>query len=253
MKRALGLMVALPEEARLILSAGGWRRVDGRAVLEADLDRDVPLLCVCTGAGHENALSGARWLARRGVGAMAVVGVSGALDPALRAGDLIVPDAVSEIDAGRLHPPLRTCLDVADSFCRVLPAQGIPIRQGLILSSRQPVFTPAQKVSLFHRTGAMAVDMESFAAARAADEENLSFFALRAVCDTAGQRVPDMLAAGLQPAGRGAMFSAMLRNPLAVPQAARIAAGFLRAVAVLRRSWRLQRKHGLLRRLVVER
>jgi adenosylhomocysteine nucleosidase len=125
--------------------------------------------------------SGADAAARRliGQGAQALVsfGLAGGLDPMLRAGAVIVPEAV--VTQGR-H--LATDLDLNEHLGggtahTVLGADGIAA-------------TAAAKQHLFIATSCAAVDIESGEVAVAADAFGLPFAVVRAICDPAERNLP---------------------------------------------------------------
>jgi adenosylhomocysteine nucleosidase len=152
-----GVVVGLAAEARLIRSLG-WP--------------------VAIGGGTAG---GARLAAERlvsgGVSALISFGLAGGLDPALRAGNLLVPRAIITDDQ-RLptDPGLSEHLG------------GASIR--LLLGARDVVAGAAAKAALFATTGAAAVDLESGPVACVATEHGLPFAVLRAICDPAERDLP---------------------------------------------------------------
>lgn len=143
---------------------------------EARIARRHGLAVACSGsdAGRADALA-RRWLAE-GFGALVSFGVAGGLDPALVAGDVIA--AAEIIDGGD-----RWVGSVAwrDRLAARLPGA----RLGMIVAPRAVVADRAAKRELHRSTGAMAVDLESGAVARAAAAAGVPFVAVRAVADDA--------------------------------------------------------------------
>jgi 4-hydroxy-3-methylbut-2-en-1-yl diphosphate reductase len=86
--------------------------------------------------------------------AVAVAGVSGALDPTLRPGDVVVATELRTTDTDAVRPVPAARLLAAD-----LAARGLRVRSGPIVSS--PTFVKADERAALGRTGALAVDMES--------------------------------------------------------------------------------------------
>jgi adenosylhomocysteine nucleosidase len=138
-----------------------------------------------------------------GVSALISFGLAGGLDPALRAGNLLVPRAIITDDQ-RLptDPGLSEHLG------------GASIR--LLLGARDVVAGAAAKAALFATTGAAAVDLESGPVACVATEHGLPFAVLRAICDPAERDLPP---AALIPPDRhgaiamGRIFASVLRRP----------------------------------------
>ena len=92
-------------------------------------------------------------------------GLCGALDPALRVGDIVVSG-----DA-----PLES----AAQFSR-----------GAIHTADSVIVTPREKRLLREQTGAVAVDMEAATVERVAAEWGVPYLCIRAVSDTAAETLP---------------------------------------------------------------
>jgi adenosylhomocysteine nucleosidase len=63
-------------------------------------------------------------------------------------------------------------------------------RQVVLTSEGHAVETVPEKAALARKTGAQVVDMETSAVARVCREHDVPLLALRAISDTAGQRIP---------------------------------------------------------------
>jgi adenosylhomocysteine nucleosidase len=152
-----GFVVGLAAEARLVRSLG-WP--------------------VAIGGGTAG---GARLAAERlvsgGITALISFGLAGGLDPALRAGSLLVPRAIITDEQ---HLPTDPGLSER------LGGVSTP----LLLGARDVVAGAAAKAALFAATRAAAVDLESGTVARVAVEHGLPFAALRAICDPAERDLP---------------------------------------------------------------
>ena len=108
-------------------------------------------------------------------------GVCGGLDPALRTGDVVVPDQVLSPGGDRFDRDLA------------MAGAGTPASRGRLVTVRQVVETPADKAALRARTGGVAVDMESADIADAATRACLPWTVVRGVSDAAGETVPRAL------------------------------------------------------------
>ncbi len=93
------------------------------------------------------------------------VGFAGALDPALKVGDVVNPERVVNSSDGS-----SVKLDGRDGVLVTFPT----------------VASPEQKAKLRNSFGAQAVDMEAAAVARAADVHGVSFRVVKAISDEAG-------------------------------------------------------------------
>jgi len=253
MEPALGLVVALAAEGRALLGTRGWLRADGRRVRDIRLPDGTRLLCARSGVGADRALSAARWLADAGVTALAVVGISGGLDPSLRSGDLVVAETVLEYGGGAAHGEWRTDAVRADLLCATLAAEALRVRRGAVIAASRAVLTAEGKGPLHGRWGALAVDLESAAVARAASERKLPLVVLRAVCDTADQSVPPDLLDALDGDGSvrpSILLGTLARRPRLVLDLLRMARAFSTALASLRHAWSAQNRAGLPARIV---
>lgn len=155
-------MAALEREVRPLVKH--WRtseqQHDERRFQFFENDRAV---LVCGGIGAEGA--------RRATEAIITlyaprlvysVGYAGALEPGLRAGEIITPARV--IDAGD------------GSSIRIAGGNGV-------LVSYKHIASPEQKSKLWQSYGAQAVDMESAAVARAAELKTVPFKAVKVISD----------------------------------------------------------------------
>jgi adenosylhomocysteine nucleosidase len=139
--------------------------------------------------GLHAGLLGSRWTALVSASDRPLVvsaGVCGGLDPALRAGDLVLPDGV--INEGGLRLPVTGALEQ-----RAAAAGGAPARAGVMATASRIVATPEDKAALRAATGAVAVDMESAAILEAAAARGCSSLVVRAVSDDARETLPDEL------------------------------------------------------------
>ncbi len=134
----------------------------------------------CAGPGADRAERAARALLADGSEALLSFGVAGGLDPALAPGSVILSD--------RLIGPDRSLLG-SDAGWRErlidIGRERNTMKIGDIASSDRPLRNPDEKASLFETTGAVAVDLESFAVARIARDAAIPFLAVRAIADPA--------------------------------------------------------------------
>lgn len=247
-KTILGLVVALPAEARSILGHRRLHRLDGWKVRHRTFDDGLDLVCVRSGIGAGNAYEAARWLARRGVTALAVMGVSGGLNPDLKPGDIIVPELILEHRNGKRKHKWMTDSKCVDRFHALSTREGISVYHGAILSTEKPVLTIPDKASFYAATGAQAVDMESAAVARAAAEADLSVFALRTICDSAADDVSEAQFNLLDTDGTlrwPFLAVTLLHRPDRIPDLIRRGRQYAKGLSALNRGWRLQVKHRL--------
>lgn len=178
----MGVVAALAAEAHTLGPAA--RRADSLRVL-----RGGHLLCE-SGIGARAAAGAARALADAGVAGLISWGMAGGLDPSLRAGDLVLADAIIDADGRRF---------AAAPAWQARIAAGLPstqtVRRGSVYTSPAALDTTAAKQTVFHRTAAVAVDMESAAIAAVAADRGLPFVAIRVIVDTAADSLPRLIMA----------------------------------------------------------
>lgn len=168
-----------------------------RVLIVTGLNREAkiaagPGLLVVAGGGATGALR-ARLDAIHPESIAAVVsfGIAGALDPALRVGDVVVPDRVLSGEVAWTCSP-----DLREAWLGRLNA-----RSGDMVGVDAPVLDVAGKTTLRAGTGAVAVDMESHVAAAYAARHGLPFAASRIVSDAADHALPAVAGRAMRPDG----------------------------------------------------
>ncbi len=220
-----GFIVALPGEARAV-AGRGWIRRQGRTFKRRLQDGHEQLWLQC-GVGPERAAEGARWLLDQGAESLCLFGVSGGLDPRLESGDLVVAEAVCD-ENGNRYP--TTVAEWA--------ANRNGVHLGSILTLHAPVLGPKEKQQAFRRFGALAVDMESVAVARAALEAGRPCRILRAICDPARRTLAKDAFALIDGRGRlrvGTLLVSLMRRPRLLADLFSMQQDFSRALKALGR------------------
>ena len=151
----------------------------------------------------------ARGFCEQGASAIISVGVSGGLDPALEPGDLVIGETVVA-DDGSIYG--------ADNY--LLSAVRAHLPSGVIVAALfgadEIIDSAMKKSALFANHGAVAVDMESHGAARAAARAGAPFLAIRAIADPADRALPQAAIKAVAPDGSTRVWStlgAALRDP----------------------------------------
>jgi hypothetical protein len=183
-----------------------------------------------TACGWQNP-GAAQSLLQKGADVLVSFGLSGALDPALKTGDILIPDHVV-LPTGEVHhcnaalvEKLRTCFPLA--------------LRGPLLASSDIIFTPGAKRQEQERTMAIAADMESAAVAATASIHGVPFCVFRVVADTAADTLPPAAQVGLRQDGTtayGRVFRAILRDPGQIASLMRLGLASRSAMQVLRNS-----------------
>lgn len=204
----LGIVTALRVESRPL----GPARERGRThTVLAD-----GTLLVVSGVGAAAARQGARSLIAAGAKALVSWGMAGGLDPLLAAGSIVLPEEVVSPDGVRF-PTTRHWREHLGAAI----AARQPVCFGTLLSSRQVIGSVADKSTVFGKTAAAAVDMESAAVAEVALSERLPFLAVRAIVDTAEDSLPRAFVALIGSSGAvriGPLLGSLALRPADVPR-----------------------------------
>lgn len=134
-----------------------------------------------------------RVLAELKVTGILVIGYAGALDPALKQGQLVVVDRADPLAQDSWGAPLEEItlgsgrqLAWADELFRMALAAGLPVCRGTALTSPCIMGAPEHKRVLFQRFQAAIVDMETAALAHVAANSAVPLGCVRAISDEAG-------------------------------------------------------------------
>jgi adenosylhomocysteine nucleosidase len=202
---------------------------------EARILRRLGVPAETSGADPARAERLAARLLAEGADAILSFGIAGALAPGLAPGTILLPRRVVT-EAGERYAADET---LRDGIARRLTAMGVPFEERDLLGRDAIAATAAEKSNLFRRTGAVAVDLESHAAARAASRAGKDFAALRAVADPAAFDLPPAALVGLGRDGRPALLpvlGALARAPAQLPALIRLALLTRAALRTLSRS-----------------
>ena len=178
-----------------------------------------------TGIGRERIAAGVAQAAAEGATAILAAGFCGALDPALRAGDLHI---AGEFHANGHRGDYRGVPEYAIPADARLTAR---LRAAAPDAAAGPSVTvagiaqPDAKATLWQTGAGRTVNMEDYWAAQAATGAGLPFASVRAVLDTAGQSLPDCLTADGITGGAGTLRLALgvAGHPGRAPALARLA------------------------------
>jgi adenosylhomocysteine nucleosidase len=166
-----------------------------------------------------------------GQGALGIIsfGVAGGLAPLLAAGDWVIGSGVrTEYDRYPADGPWshRLLEAIPGSVHAEIAGVDAPIAQS------------SEKIRLYARTGAKAVDMESHIAARIAARYNIPFAICRTIIDSADRDLPPAAVVGLRHDGTPdmpAISRSVMGQPSQIPALVRTAIDAWTARAALRR------------------
>ena len=205
------------------------------AVVKKSVDGDKIRIGI-SGADAGRAYELARAASQDGAAAVISIGVSGGLDPALKSGDLVIGSEVIADDSGERFAAdpylLRilassfetpTSLHPEERRRRVSKGEGklAPQDEGIIgalFGSDAIIQSAEHKSALFYNHNAIAVDMESHGAARAAAEFSAPFIAIRAIADPADRALPKAAMNAVAPDGSTRVLATLLETAKAPGQ-----------------------------------
>jgi adenosylhomocysteine nucleosidase len=191
-------------EARILakgpIAAGEWIHLPEGAML------------LLSGIGAKRARLAAQTLLENGATALVSWGFAGGLDPSLSPGSLILPESILAKDQSPY------CVDPVwrESLCdRLVPH--VDLHGGVLAESPVVLASITEKIALFQRTGARAVDMESASIALVAKEAGIPFLVIRAISDDAKVAIPRSALNSLDKFGRvrfSRLLACLARHPL---------------------------------------
>jgi adenosylhomocysteine nucleosidase len=205
--------------------------VTGLAV-EASIARRAGIIAQPSGGIAAQTTAIAEKLLSEGAEALLSFGIAGALAPALKPGDLLVPRAVIDESGRRYTVGAEWRRQIAEALRRA----GLRIDEGDMLGAREAASSPARKTELLRITGAAAIDLESHLVAQAAARAGRPFLVLRAVSDRATQALPHAAVHGLAANGKpalGSVLRSVARDPLQLLALIKLAGDTRRALDAL--------------------
>jgi len=205
------------EASALLRRVEGASRVGDGAAAAAVRGRigDRPVQVAVCGVGERAARRAAercvRLASRSACGRVVWFGIAGALSPDLEVGDLVVGRTVVAPD--------QPSVDLDEALVEAAAARGC--RPGVLVTASGLVVTASSREALWRSTGSQprtAVDMETLAAARVLQRAGIAFAAVRAISDTAADRLPSWLERA-SASGGGFPLSPVVRGALTRPSA----------------------------------
>lgn len=219
-----GIVVALPEE----LSSLTDKRIDkGHCVFITKA-----LLVVYAGAGYQNAKAAAQLLMAKGANRLISWGCAAGLNPMLRAGDLVLADTVMDIEHVKIAIDADWC-----AHSKQILAKVCAVHTGCLLTTPHLVALSKDKKQLHLKTGAVALDMESVAIAKVAEQHGLAFLAIRVIADSVDTSLPRAIGQALNEQGDVVMKTLLLsvaKNPAEIPRLITLGMNFRAAKTTLK-------------------
>lgn len=138
------------------------------------------------------------------------VGFSGALDPKMKVGDIVVGTSVSDLHGQELKNDVQFPED---------PEHGLYV--GKLINTDEIVRTVEEKLRLAEQHAALAVDLESLAVAQVCQAEKKGFMAIRAISDDCSADLPPEVLSILGETGAvraGAAIGAVFKRPESIKE-----------------------------------
>lgn len=188
-----------------------------------------------TGIGAARVRTALPTLLRRRPAGLVSIGVAGGLNASLTPGTVLLPQEILA-ETGERFPISASW---RARVCARLP--GPPVESGALISVAHAARTPADKRDLAEQFGAVAVDMESAALARLAQQHAVPFIVIRAVADPHDTPIPAVAGRLLTPDGAvrwSALPAALLQHPKDIGALIALAMAFRSAARALDTSCR---------------
>lgn len=219
----LGIITALTSEAACFTS---------EAVGSVPLKLGNHASLILSGIGQEAAMAAAEQLLDSGATILISCGMAGALSPALRPGDLLLPARICA-DSSEYY----ACDETWRRYLRqLLVTAGTSLHEGDLYSSTTAVADAGYKTTLGEDTGTIAVDMESAAIMEFALSRQVPAVVLRSVIDPADFTLPQYILDGCNRYGEISplyLLKSLIMNPLRSITLLRLAACHRRASSAL--------------------
>lgn len=218
-----GIVIALPEELATLTSR---KLAKGECIKLSD-----DILVAYAGAGPNNAANAARLLIAKGADRLISWGCAAALSPQLQSGNLVIADQlffdqqVYEADKRWSHK-LRSRL-----------SERLAVTSGNLFTETRIVALSEEKRTIHRDSGAIALDMESGAIAKAASQANLPCLVLRAIADPADMDLPKAVEQALNSQGEvelPKLLRFLLTHPWELPALIRLGLHFRAAQKTLK-------------------
>lgn len=219
----VGVIAALPVEAACL---AGYSITPGEPYCIND-----NLVVLVSGTGSARARTSAEKLLEFNVQALVSWGVAGAMDIALHAGDVILPEMITHASQTYVPSP-----DWRQRLHSRLQRNNFNVNSGAIAEVSDILISPEEKVKFHNATDAVAADMESAAIAAVATSANIDYLAIRVISDDVTTSIPNAVLRYTncygQPVQPGFIFE-ILRHPVQIKLLIRLARGFRAAINTL--------------------
>ncbi|MDC7218091.1 MAG: hypothetical protein PQJ28_03605 [Spirochaetales bacterium] len=211
--KKIAIVAAMEQEAQAICPAPQHENLGKFPILAGTLKSTTSYRCIVSGIGIARATEAAELLCTKKPDLILSIGVSGGLAAGLEAGTLVTATSIHS-DIAELDSWFESDED-AKLRSELVPSCG-ETQCGKLITAKEAVLTPQDKLFMHERTGALAVDMESIAVAQTAKKNGIPFGCIRAISDDSKRGIPKESLAGVNETGKtqlGPILKAIMKRP----------------------------------------
>lgn len=211
------IVVALKAEWSFLNRNRSFKQISGSPLLYVSTE-DPSLALLQTGVGPGRATSSfENFFIRHTTGQVLHIGTCGALDPALKCGDVFLSRVLINTDGKKIEAQLT------EKILHSLKNPALSLKSGVTLCSEKILKNQDEKKSAHEKFLADTVDMESFTVAKTCQEKDIPYLNARGIFDEAHEDLADMArshtaAGNLAPAGLMADLIASPKLILKLPE-----------------------------------
>ena len=187
--KKLGVIAALPAEAKCFQI--------NKLSFEAPIEIEKNVFLCISGIGYKSCLNAAKKLVKLNVDGLISWGIAGAISDSIKSGDVII--ARSVINHKNIY---STSYEWQKKIISHFKNSSYKIFDGDIVSTEKICASFEEKMKLFRKTKALAIDMESAGIAEVAMAGNLDFIIIRAIADNADSNIPEAVIKNIDNFGR---------------------------------------------------
>ncbi len=222
-----GIIVALPEELRTLTSN---KLIKGGSCLISN-----NVLVIYSGTGPINASSATEHLISQGATKIISWGCAAALSETLKPGDLMLANELIATEES-IAVPLKTNTNW-HLHTKELLSPFVKVHSGCLVESKTIVSSSQHKKQIHLNTNAMALDMESIAIAKVANQHSLPFIVIRVIADPVKMNLPLAISNSLNEQGEVSLSKLLLylaNHPAELPGLIRLGLHFKAATKTLK-------------------
>ena len=221
--KKLGIIAALPAEAKC------FQINELNFETPIEIEKNV-FLCI-SGIGYESSLNATKKLVKLNVDGLVSWGIAGAISHSINSGDMVI--ARSVINHRNIYSTSREWQKKIISHFK---DSSYKIFNGDVVSTEKICTSFEEKIKLFRKTKALAIDMESAGIAEIAMASNLDFIIIRAIADNADSNIPEAVIKNIDNFGRiniGRFLVYCLFHPAQIYELILLAISYKKALCVL--------------------